>query len=138
MHRKVCEEHYGPIPSGHSVRNRLKNIVQDGTIKFHDIQLLQSLSAMARPIFVKREYPVKGSVPIKQGTKITNIEVIAGKGVRRQIDDIRRLVRDNGGDANDWPKVKGHAILTDGTKAEVHWYQAKNIGKIEFKIKREL
>lgn len=37
MHRKVWEEHYGPIPSSHSVRNRLKNIVQDGTIKLQDI-----------------------------------------------------------------------------------------------------
>ncbi|NQG19366.1 hypothetical protein HO710_05185 [Streptococcus suis] len=75
---------------------------------------------------------------MKRGSKITNVEVIAGKDVRRQIDDIRRLVREHGGNAKDWQKVKGIATLSDGSKIEAHWYQAKNVGKVEFKVKRWL
>lgn len=108
------------------------------TIKMKDIQLPHSLSAMARDIYVKSDYPVRGDYLIKRGSTITNVEVIAGKDVRRQIDDIRRLVRVHGGKAKDWQKVKGHAILSDGRKIEAHWYQAKNVGKVEFKIKRWL
>ncbi len=108
------------------------------TIKMKDIQLPHSLSAMARDIYVKSDYPVRGDYLIKRGSTITNVEVIAGKDVRRQIDDIRRLVRVHGGKAKDWQKVKGHAILSDGRKIETHWYQAKNVGKVEFKIKRWL
>lgn len=108
------------------------------TIKVKNIQLPHSLSDMAKPIYVKREFPVRENLPIKQGSTITNVEVIAGKDVRRQIDDILRLVREHGGKAKDWQKVKGHATLSDGTRAEVHWYQAKNVGKVEFKVKRYL
>lgn len=111
---------------------------RSGTIKMKDIQLPHSLSAMARDIYVKSDYPVRGDYLIKRGSTITNVEVIAGKDVRRQIDDIRRLVRVHGGKAKDWQKVKGHAILSDGRKIEAHWYQAKNVGKVEFKIKRWL
>lgn len=120
------------------LRNRLKNIAQNDTIKLQDIQLPQSLSAMARDIYVKSDYPVRGDYLIKRGSKITNVEVIAGKDVRRQIDDIRRLVREHGGNAKDWQKVKGIATLSDGSKIEAHWYQAKNVGKVEFKVKRWL
>lgn len=120
------------------LRNRLKNIAQNDTIKLQNIQLPQSLSAMARDIYVKSDYPVRGDYLIKRGSKITNVEVIAGKDVRRQIDDIRRLVREHGGNAKDWQKVKGIATLSDGSKIEAHWYQAKNVGKVEFKVKRWL
>lgn len=39
---------------------------------------------------------------------------------------------------NDWYKVRGTAIVTDGVNEsveEIHWYQCKNIGKVEYKIK---
>ena len=43
----------------------------------------------------------------------------------------------------DWYKVRGTANLFNTEtkkkmKAEVHWYQCKNIGKVEFKFKREI
>ncbi|QSH95193.1 hypothetical protein C5O78_09160 [Treponema phagedenis] len=42
--------------------------------------------------------------------------------------------------AKDWYKVRGTAILVnedgDEYRAEIHWYQCKNIGKVEIKQKR--
>ena len=89
---------------------------------------------------------IEGKFSIKQGTYIQNVVVIAGKGVRRDIDDIKRLVREhkkeNGEETSpkDWQKVTGIAIIDvgKGEKAEVHWYQCKDVGKVEFKIKRWL
>ena len=39
----------------------------------------------------------------------------------------------------DWKKVVGNAILIDTgeeRKAEIHWYQCRNLGKKEFKVKK--
>lgn len=78
---------------------------------------------------------------ISKGTKIENAKCFAqGNG----IDDIKRLCTQykiNGKDspAKDWQKCKGETIMyINGfqKKFEVHWYQCKNIGKVEFKFKR--
>ena len=66
--------------------------------------------------------------------EITQIETISrGSGIRNQA----RLQRQYG--RGRWRKLKGVAYvrLTNGSirLAEVHWYQAGNIGKREFKIK---
>lgn len=75
-----------------------------------------------------------------EGSKLQNKEIIAGKGVKRQIDDIRRLVREYPGTSpHEWMKVKATAtvVLPDGeiTTMEVHWYEHSVIGKKEFKEK---
>ncbi|HFI0447869.1 TPA: hypothetical protein ACGOY6_000061 [Streptococcus suis] len=41
---------------------------------------------------------------IERGSKITNIDVIAGNDVRRQIVYIRRLLREHRANAKDWQK----------------------------------
>jgi hypothetical protein len=69
--------------------------------------------------------------------KILDVEIIASdKGIRER----RRLRRIYGG--RRWRKLKGTAAikLLDGTMcyAEVHWYEAHGVGKIELKIKRIL
>ena len=68
---------------------------------------------------------------------ITDIETIAvGKAVR----EIKRLKRLYG--AGRWRKLKGvAAVKLPGGKirrAELHWYEAHGIGRIEFKRKRYL
>jgi hypothetical protein len=68
---------------------------------------------------------------------IDDIEIIAtGRGIR----ELSRLKKVYGG--HRWRKMKGIALvrLSDGnvTKAEIHWYEADGIGKIEHKIKRFL
>ncbi len=65
---------------------------------------------------------------------ITNIETIAiGKGIR----DRARLQKQHG--KGRWRKLKGVAqvCLPDATirLAEIHWYEAHDIGKKEFKLK---
>jgi hypothetical protein len=68
---------------------------------------------------------------------IWEIEVIA---VGRRIRNVKRLRKVYG--RGRWRKLKGIArvkLADDSTVlAEVHWYEAHNIGKKEFKIKRLL
>jgi hypothetical protein len=65
------------------------------------------------------------------------VQVIA---VGRAIRHVRRLERHYG--AGRWRKCKGEAMvrLTDGSRrrAEIHWYEAAGIGRVELKIKRYL
>ena len=68
-------------------------------------------------------------------SKIVNIELIAkGHGIR----DLTRLNKTYG--RGNWRKLKGHANirLKNGIMrvAEVHWYEAHGIGKVEMKRKR--
>ena len=69
--------------------------------------------------------------------KIENIEIIAkGQGIR----DLKRLCKMYG--KGNWRKLKGIATikLRNGKNkiAELHWYEAHGIGKIEIKRKRYL
>ena len=73
-----------------------------------------------------------------EGSKLQDRKIFAGKGVRRKIDDIDRLVRENPGTLpQEWMKAKAIAevVFPDGVivKVEVHWYEHEKIGKIEFK-----
>ena len=72
-----------------------------------------------------------------------NKEVIAGKGVRRKIDDIARLLREHPGTVeSEWTKVKAIAEIVYPTgiieKAESHWYEYlgdSSVGRVKFKVK---
>jgi hypothetical protein len=69
---------------------------------------------------------------------ITDIEIIA---VGSRIHDLDRLQRDYG--RGRWRKLKGIAlvrILKSGRvrQAEVHWYEARGIGRRDLKVKRYL
>jgi len=66
---------------------------------------------------------------------IEDIEVISrGRGIR----DLDRIQKQFG--IGKWRKLKGAASVTlpNGSTrlAEVHWYEASNIGKKKFKIKK--
>lgn len=74
-----------------------------------------------------------------EGSKLHNIEVFAGKGTKKPIRDVERLVKTYGGKPEDWMKVKGIGTIShmgEGNKAEIHWYQANGVGKEELKFKR--
>ena len=68
---------------------------------------------------------------------ITEVETFA---VGTSIRELPRLRRAYG--AGRWRKCKGNAQvrLEDGSvdRAEVHWYEAHGIGRVEMKIKRFL
>jgi hypothetical protein len=60
---------------------------------------------------------------------------IAGAGTRtgRQIDDIARLVKQYGGEAQDWAKMSTGRTV-NGVRVEVHWYENVRTGqRVEFK-----
>jgi hypothetical protein len=67
--------------------------------------------------------------------RVKNIETIAsGKGVR-----IREyLIEKHGG--RSWRKMKGIALVQDSRgniyEAEIHWYEAHGVGRVDWKIKQ--
>ena len=97
---------------------------------------------MAKTFYVKTPKPLKQkNLYIKPGSMVTGVKVIA-QGTK--IHDIKRLIRDyplpNGEltKPEDWYKVRGTAVVTDGKVEkieEIHWYQCENIGKVEYKVK---
>lgn len=75
-----------------------------------------------------------------EGSKLQNKEIIGGKGVRRKIDDINRLVKEYPGSSFDgWMKVKAVAtvILPDDeiVTMKVHWCEHEAVEKKNSKRK---
>ena len=106
--------------------------------------VMRTLSAMAKQFYVKGKKPLREDGWIlREGSMVTGVKVIA-EG--RKIRDVDFLIEKNplpNGEktkAEDWYKCRGTAEVTDGDKVykncEVHWYQCRDIGKIDFKIKR--
>ena len=106
------------------------------TKRLVNIVLLKIISAKARDIYFKVSYLVRGTVRVKQGSIITN--VISGKEIIRQIDDIRRLTTQHKTRNERFWKITGIVMLENGRMAELHWYQHSEVGKVEFKVKRLL
>jgi hypothetical protein len=69
--------------------------------------------------------------------EVTNIETFATGAAIRELPRLRRAYG-----TGRWRKRKGTAAvrLSDGTirRAEIHWYEARGIGRKELKIKRLL
>ena len=69
--------------------------------------------------------------------KTEAIETVAEGSDIREINRLRKVY----GEGN-WKKKKGFAIIRlengETCRAEVHWYEAHGIGKMEHKIKRLL
>ena len=97
---------------------------------------------MAKTFYVKVPKPLKqDNWYIKPGSMVTGVKVIAqGK----KIHDVKYLIEkyplDNGEltKPEDWYKVRGTAVITDGKEEkikEIHWYQCENIGKVDYKVK---
>ncbi len=77
-----------------------------------------------------------------EGTHIQNVEVFAGAGVRTPLHEgvAEGLAKEFGGKPSDWQHVKGFGKLSlseyESRMAEVHWFQAKDVGKVKFFLKR--
>lgn len=101
-----------------------------------DILVPRSLGAMAANYDI--DLPDGTVVHLTEGTRITNIKVIAGKGRERQIDQIEVLLDRWGGVAEEWQKKKGIGYVDyDGEsyKVELHWYEERTAGRHEWKVK---
>lgn len=114
---------------------------------FDDIEknfiIPQNFGTMAKTFYVKVAKSLKNQDEwyLKQGSTVTGVKVIAEGD---EIREVERLIHDyplaNGEKthAKDWFKVRGTALITDGTNekvVELHWYQCKDIGKVEYKQK---
>jgi len=84
--------------------------------------------------------PDGSTLRLTEGSRISSIEVIAGKGRNREIDIVDKLVDEYGGNANEWQKVKGLGYVNyngKSYKAELHWYQEPSAGKVLWKLKSQ-
>ena len=113
-----------------------ENSGNSGIIKSEDIIIHRSVGAKAKNYDI--ELPNKEIVHLTEGTRITHVETIAGKGRNRQIDEIGELVSRWGGSEFEWQKKKGIGYVDyDGESycAELHWYEEPTAGKHKWKVK---
>ncbi len=114
------------------------------TISIKDTVIHKSVGAKARNYKV-----VDKSTGIEYefapGTRIQNSEVFAGKGTRHPLHEgvAEGLTAQYGGTPAKWQHAKGFGVLMDletgeEFRAEVHWFQEETVGKVGFKIKREI
>jgi hypothetical protein len=68
-------------------------------------------------------------------SKITDVQTIAkGHGIKV----LSFLVKRYGGKSTSWRKKKGKGIIRQsGIVAELHWFEAHGIGRVNMKIKRK-
>ena len=102
-----------------------------------DIQIPFGVGAKAKDIFI--ELPDGTRVPLTPGTRITNVEPIAGAKRNRKIDEIDILLeRYPGTDADKWQKKKGVGFVEyrgESYKANIHWYEEPSVGRVKYKVK---
>lgn len=100
------------------------------------IEVGKSVGAKAKNYDI--ELPNKEIVHLTEGTRITNIETIAGKGRNRKIDEVALLIEKYGGSESEWQKKKGLGYVDfDGESylAELHWYEEPSAGRHKWKVK---
>jgi len=106
-------------------------------IKLEDFTIGRSLGAKAKNYDIK--LPNNEIVHLTEGSRVTNVQVIAGKGRKREIDIVQTLLTKYPGTKEpEWQKVKGIGYVDfhgESYKAELHWYQEPSVGKVEWKVK---
>ena len=119
------------------VAETLENTGKNGIIEVgNDIYIPRSVGAKGRNYDI--ELPNKEIVHLTEGTRITNINVIAGKGRNRAIDEVDILLDRYGGSESEWQKKKGLGYVDyegESYHAELHWYEEPTVGRHEWKVK---
>lgn len=80
-------------------------------------------------------------VKVKAGTQVTGIVDFAGQNKKRHVDVEPHLIKQYGGERGSWKHTRGEAeVIHNGTvqKAELHWFESKEVGQVGFKVKRIL
>ena len=78
---------------------------------------------------------------VHRSSKITDVEVFAGKGTKTIYRKAEEYAEEFQNNPAEWQHVKGKAIINfrgEERKAEIHWTQCKEFGKIDFFIKKWL
>lgn len=93
------------------------------------------MSTNARYLQNKLRYEWKGEKNfIPQNAKFSKITTIAGKGSDEAIGDIKRLVSNYGGSADEWRKQAGK-ITSAKYVFDVHWYERDDGIQHDVKLK---
>ena len=114
----------------------LKIRTENDIIFEEDIEIFRSVGAKATNFDI--ELPDGEIVHLTEGTRVTKIQVIAGKGRDRQIDEIDILLFKWGGIAEQWQKKKGIGYVDyqgESYKANLHWYEEPTAGSHKWKVK---
>jgi len=119
----------------------LQDIARSDIIKLPDTHIGRSVGAKAKNYDILT--PDGGIARFIEGTKIQNSQAFAGYGTRTSLHEgvAEGLLEELGGDAKYWIHAKGEASLEyegESRKAEVHWFQNKDVGKHKFKVKEWL
>lgn len=118
------------------------NYTKGGIITLDDIIIGKSVGAKAQNYDIID--PSSGEYfNFMEGTKIQNVEVFAGHGVKKPLrqEVVEGLTKEFGGNPDKWQHAKGIGVLDyhgEELKAEVHWFQEETVGKVKFKVKRWL
>ena len=110
------------------------------TLPQRDIIIGRSVGAKARNYEVM-DLDTGEMFHFAEGTKIQDVEVFAGKGVKSPFRKAEKYADRYGGKPEDWQHVKGFGVLAtpEGDReAEVHWVQCSGVGKFEFFVKEWL
>ncbi|MCC8014661.1 MAG: hypothetical protein LIO87_05650 [Eubacterium sp.] len=79
-------------------------------------------------------------VTLKVGSTITKIVDFAGPGKKNPVRKEAKLIKRYGGTVGKWKHTRGEATVynKDGStsKAELHWFECKGVGRVELRVKR--
>lgn len=110
------------------------------TLPQRDIVIGRSVGAKARNYEVM-DLDTGERFHFAEGTKIQDVEVFAGKGVKSPFRKAEKYADRYGGKPEDWQHAKGFGVLAtpEGDReVEVHWVQCSGVGKFEFFVKEWL
>ncbi len=116
-------------------KETLETSVKSSTIEL-DILIHKSVGAKSKNYNIK--LPDGSETHLTEGTRITNVQTIAGKGRERQIDEVDVLLDRYGGTESEWKKKKGIGYVDyqgESYRADLHWYEEATAGKHDWKVK---
>jgi len=109
------------------------------------IRIPNSLGAAANRILVQKPTPTSDDgLWVKEGSFIDGVKAMAHGSKIREVQGLIDEFKRPGNistNVDDWRKMRGTGIVTDGEaeyKVELHWYEAANVGKVKWKVKRLL
>ena len=118
------------------------NSVESDILNLEDIVIFRSLGAKSRNYDIND--PITGNIyHLAEGTKIQNVQVFAGYKVKKPLyqETLEGLMNQFPESSDKWQHCKGIGWIDDNgerIKAEIHWFQEENVGRMKFKIKRWL
>lgn len=109
-------------------------------IELPDIEIGRSVGAKAKNYDIM-DLETGEHFSLAEGTSLRNVQVFAGKGVKKPYEKARKYAKKHGGRVEDWQHAKGIGTVDyygEYRDAELHWSQCDGYGKHDFFIKRWL